>query len=76
VKATARRSRGAAPRPGGSPPLAAEAGITAAVLQDHALAWAVLAAFTAWLAHDLVIAWINRNSTGGKDDPGASHRKR
>ena len=33
-------------------------GITAAVLQDHVLAWAVLAAFTVWLAHDLIIAWI------------------
>lgn len=42
-------------------------GITAAVLQDHALAWALLAAFAAWLAHNLVGAWITRNSTKGKN---------
>jgi len=51
-------------------------GITAAVMQDHALAWAILVAFGAWLAHDLLIAWINRNGTGGSDGPGAHRRKR
>jgi len=51
-------------------------GITAAVLQDHTLAWAIVVAFTVWLAYDLVIAWIVRNSTQSKDGPGSSHRKR
>jgi hypothetical protein len=35
-------------------------GITAAVLQDHELAWAILAAFTAWLIHNVVIIWLFR----------------
>jgi hypothetical protein len=65
--------------PEGSAPWRAAAaggggGITAAVLQDHALAWAVLAAFTLWLAHDLVIAWITRNSTRSKNGPGSAGR--
>jgi hypothetical protein len=47
-------------------------GITAAVLQDHALAWAVLVAFTIWLARDLAIAWITSHSTRSKNDPGSS----
>jgi len=33
-------------------------GITAAVLQDHAIAWAIVVAFAAWLAHNVIIAWI------------------
>ncbi len=33
-------------------------GITALVLQDHQVAWIVLAAFSAWLAHNVVITWI------------------
>ena len=28
------------------------------VLQDHQVAWIVLAAFSAWLAHNVVITWI------------------
>jgi hypothetical protein len=51
-------------------------GITAAVLQDHALAWAILVAFTAWLTHDLVIAWITRNGTRGNGGAGSHRRKR
>jgi len=51
-------------------------GITAAVLQDHPLAWAVLVAFTLWLAHDLLIAWLARNSTRGRHGPGPSRRRR
>jgi hypothetical protein len=35
-------------------------GIVAAVLQDHELAWAILAAFTAWLIHNVVITWLSR----------------
>lgn len=67
--------------PGGPVPWWAAAaggggGITAAVLQDHTLAWAFLAAFAAWLAHDLVIAWITRNGAGGKGGPGSPRRKR
>jgi hypothetical protein len=38
-------------------------GITAAVLQDHAIAWAIVAAFAAWLAHNVIIAWL-RGRTG------------
>jgi hypothetical protein len=51
-------------------------GITAAVLQDHALAWAALAAFTLWLAYDLAIAWLTRNGTRGRHGPGRSRRRR
>ena len=32
----------------------------AAVLQDHALGWAIVAAFTVWLIHNIVIAWISK----------------
>lgn len=35
-------------------------GIVAAVLQDHVLAWAIVVAFTAWLIHNIVIAWLSR----------------
>jgi hypothetical protein len=35
-------------------------GIVAAVLQDHALGWAIVAAFTAWLIHNIVITWLSR----------------
>jgi hypothetical protein len=35
-------------------------GIVAAVLQDHALGWAIVVAFAAWLIHDIVIAWLSR----------------
>jgi hypothetical protein len=35
-------------------------GVVAAVLQDHALGWAIVAAFTVWLIHNIVIAWISK----------------
>jgi len=35
-------------------------GIVAAVLQDHVLGWAIVVAFTAWLIHNIVIAWLSR----------------
>ena len=35
-------------------------GIVAAILQDHALGWAIVVAFTAWLIHNIVIAWLSR----------------
>jgi len=35
-------------------------GIMAAVLQDHALGWAIVVAFIAWLIHNIVIAWLSR----------------
>jgi len=35
-------------------------GIVAAVLQDHALGWAITVAFTAWLIHNIVIAWLSK----------------
>lgn len=35
-------------------------GIVAAILQDHALGWAIVVAFTAWLIHNIVIAWLAR----------------
>ncbi len=35
-------------------------GIVAAILQDHALGWAIVAAFTAWLIHNIVITWLSR----------------
>jgi hypothetical protein len=37
-------------------------GIMAAVLQDHALGWAIVVAFTAWLIHNIVLAWLSKNS--------------
>ena len=41
-------------------------GIVAAVLQDPALGWATAFAFAAWLLHNVLIAWITRNSTGNR----------
>ena len=41
-------------------------GIMAAVLQDHALGWAIMIAFIAWLIHDTVIALIGGSGTGGR----------
>jgi hypothetical protein len=35
-------------------------GIVAAILQDHALGWAIVIAFATWLAHNIVIAWITK----------------
>jgi hypothetical protein len=35
-------------------------GIVAAILQDHALGWAIAVAFTAWLIHNIVIAWLTK----------------
>jgi hypothetical protein len=35
-------------------------GIVAAILQDHALGWAIVVAFTVWLIHNIVIAWLSR----------------
>jgi hypothetical protein len=35
-------------------------GIVAAILQDHALGWAIVVAFTAWLIHDIVITWLSK----------------
>jgi hypothetical protein len=35
-------------------------GITAAVLQYHGIAWAITAAFTAWLIHNVAIAWLQK----------------
>jgi hypothetical protein len=34
----------------------------AAVLQDHALGWAIMVAFIAWLIHNIAIAWIGRTA--------------
>ena len=36
--------------------------IMAAVLQDHALGWAIVVAFIAWLIHNIAIAWIRRTT--------------
>jgi hypothetical protein len=35
-------------------------GVVAAILQDHALGWALVAAFTVWLIHNIVITWISK----------------
>jgi uncharacterized membrane protein YcaP (DUF421 family) len=35
-------------------------GIVAAILQDHVLGWAIVVAFTAWLVHNIVIAWLSK----------------
>jgi hypothetical protein len=43
--------------PGGA---AAGGGIVAAILQDHALGWAIVVAFTAWLIRNMVIAWLSK----------------
>jgi len=37
-------------------------GIMAAVLQDHALGWAIVVGFIAWLIHNIAIAWIRRTA--------------
>jgi hypothetical protein len=39
-------------------------GITALILQDHQAAWVILAAFVAWLAHNMVITWIKNKTSG------------
>ena len=39
-------------------------GITALILQDHAVAWVILAAFGAWLIHNVIIAWISSRNSG------------
>jgi hypothetical protein len=49
------------PSPSGRSPWSAAAaggggGIMAAVLQDHALGWAIMVAFMAWLIHNIAIA--------------------
>jgi hypothetical protein len=41
-------------------------GITAAVLQYHGIAWAIVAAFTAWLIHNVIIAWLTRDRSGNR----------
>jgi hypothetical protein len=41
-------------------------GITALVLQDHQAAWVILAAFSAWLAHNMVITWIKNKTPGNR----------
>jgi hypothetical protein len=48
-------------------------GIMAAVLQDHALGWAIVVAFVAWLIHNIAITWIRR-TTGNRDDRGSDRR--
>ncbi len=35
-------------------------GVVAAILQDHALGWAIVVSFTAWLIHNIVIAWLTK----------------
>jgi hypothetical protein len=40
-------------------------GITALILQDHPIAWVILAGFIAWLIHDVIIAWISRRPGSG-----------
>lgn len=35
-------------------------GVVAAILQDHALGWVLVVAFTVWLIHNIVIAWISK----------------
>jgi hypothetical protein len=35
-------------------------GIVAAIQQDHALGWPIVIAFTAWLVHNVAIAWLSR----------------
>jgi hypothetical protein len=35
-------------------------GVVAAILQDHALGWAILVAFSTWLIHNIVIAWLSK----------------
>lgn len=56
-------SRPAAAAPGGSVAAAGGGGgIVAAVLQDHALGWAILVAFIAWLIHNIMIAWLSKGN--------------
>ena len=35
-------------------------GVVAAILPDHALGWALVAAFTVWLIHNIVITWVSK----------------
>lgn len=35
-------------------------GIVAATLQDHALGWVIVVAFTAWLIHNIAIVWLSQ----------------
>ena len=78
--APSHRPRGGAPPLGAPPPAPRQegggGGKREGGREDHALAWVILAAFTVWLAHDLVIAWITKNGTGGNDGPGSRRRKR
>jgi len=39
-------------------------GITALILQDHQAAWVMLAGFSGWLAHNVVITWIKNRTHG------------
>jgi hypothetical protein len=39
----------------------------AAVLQDHALGWAIMIAFIAWLIHDTVIALLTGGGTRDRE---------
>jgi hypothetical protein len=59
------------PSPSGRGPWWAAAGggggIMAAVLQDHALGWAIVVAFTAWLIHSIVIAWLLLSKDGANN---------
>lgn len=42
-------------------------GITAAVLQYHGIAWAIASAFTAWLIHDVAIAWLQKDRPANRE---------
>jgi hypothetical protein len=46
-------------------------GIVAAILQDHALGWAIVIAFTVWLIHNVVIAWLGGAMAGTANRPTA-----
>ena len=35
-------------------------GIVAAILQDRALGWEIVIAFTTWLIHNIVITWLSK----------------
>jgi len=59
-KAATSSHRPTAVDPGGSPPTAAEAAAWRPILQDHALGWAIVVAFAAWLIHDIVIAGLSK----------------
>jgi hypothetical protein len=45
---------------------AAGGGVVAAIMQDRALGWAIVIAFTVWLIHDVVIAWLGRGDGGDR----------